>query len=315
MNFLVIGAGGIGAYYGARLLAAGHAVTFVARGAHGDALRANGLRVEHPQFQWQGRVDVRTLETLGDIDPMSVDAVLVCVKAMATAEVARALAGWAGEVPVVVASLQNGVDNEAELAAALGPGRVLGGLARRIGGHVVAPGHVQATGIAEVILGPWPNNGAAGDPALASCSTAIVAALAAAGLPATGTDAIDRELWRKLILNNGMNPLSALVRYDTRRITNDPHLGPVARAMMRETALAAAGDGVTITQAEADEMFELIRHFDPIKTSMLIDLEAGRALEIDAIPGAVLRRARRLGIAVPYTETVHALLTATVGGG
>lgn len=309
MRLVIIGAGGIGGYYGARLQHAGNPITLVARGEHLAALRARGLSVEHPQFRFNEAVHACALEELaGCVAPGEVDAVLVCVKATATSTVAAALARWIGPVPAAVVSLQNGVDNEAELAAVLGAARVIGGLTRRIGGHVVAPGRIEATGPAQGILGPWPRTAQAGACAVKTAAR-LAAAFDAAGLPTTVSDDISRELWKKLVINNGMNPLSALVRRDTRTIAHDRLLAPLVHALMQETARAAAADGVHLGDADVAEMFELIRTFDAIKTSMLVDLEHGRPLEVEAIAGAVLRRAAVLKIPVPHTRMVHALLS------
>lgn len=307
MRLVVVGAGGIGGYYGARLQAAGHAVTFVARGAHLEAMRRNGLTVEHPDFAFHAAVDACDLGAVAARAPGDTDAVLLCVKSMATAQIAQRLATWLGAREVPVLSLQNGVDNEIQLAAALGPERVLGGIARRIGGHVVAPGRIEATGRAEVILGPWPRRTEAPS-SLDSQARALAETFAGAGIPTEVSEDIRRELWRKLLLNNALNPLSAIVRRDTRTLSHERLLAPVVAAMMRETARAAAADGVALGEADVEEMLALIRSFDPIKTSMLVDLEHGRALELDAIAGAVLDRAARLGFEAPYTRAAYAIL-------
>jgi 2-dehydropantoate 2-reductase len=124
---------------------------------------------------------------------------------------------------------------------------------------------------------------------------------------------IRRELWRKLVINNGVNPLSALTGLDTHTLSHYPRFGPLVHQLIQEAANVAAADDELLTGQDADEMFELIRTFDPIKTSMLVDLEKGRQLEVDAISGAVIRRGKQLGMTVPYTETVYALLKHQLG--
>ena len=126
-----------------------------------QALAQNGLRLEHPTHGYEGAVPTCEVTALTPAQLADTDWVLVCVKATATRSVASSLAAAlsslpAGEGPLVL-SLQNGVDNEAVLAATLGAERVLGGLTRRIGAHIVNPGHVRATGPCETILGHWPN--------------------------------------------------------------------------------------------------------------------------------------------------------------
>ncbi|EIJ36700.1 ketopantoate reductase family protein [Thiothrix nivea] len=313
----VIGAGGIGCYYGARLLTQGHDVWFVARGAHLRALQATGLSLSHPDFNFNGKVEACSLnELLAQQQPADLDALLICTKATATQEVAALLHDWftrtGQKVPVI--SLQNGIDNEPQLADMLGADCVIGGLAVRIGGHITCPGVVEATGVAQVIMGTWPHAGSVADQCFGELLPPLVEAFNQAGIPTRQVTDIRRELWRKLLINNGVNPLSALTGLDTRTLSNHPQFGSIVHQLMLEAASVARADDEPLTTQDADEMYELIRAFDPIKTSMLVDLEKGRQLEVDAISGAVIRRARQLGLAVPYTETVHALLKHQLEG-
>lgn len=305
MHFVIIGTGGIGGYYGTRLQAHGERVTFIARGSHLEALQTKGLQVDHPDWRFNGPVKACSLEELlTDCSPDEVDVILLCVKAIDTETIARRLAAWLREAPTPVLSLQNGVDNEAVLAAHLGAERVLGGLAVRIGSHLVGPGHIDAVGPGQVILGPWPT--------ASSDSTELPGRLEAlfnhAGIPTRTTDNIRLELWRKLIINNGVNPLSALTGLDTGAIMRDPGLSRIVYGLMAEATAAAAADEVTLTEADCREMYDLIRHFDPIKTSMLVDFEHNRPLELEDICGAVLSRSRQLQREVPYTFTIYHLL-------
>ena len=128
MHFAVIGTGGIGGYYGARLQAHGQLVTFIARGAHLQALQTGGLRVNHPEWRFDAPVRACSLEQFFQSSLTSeVDLIILCVKAIDTQAIARQLADGLGESSAPVLSLQNGVDNEAVLARHLGreagPGR------------------------------------------------------------------------------------------------------------------------------------------------------------------------------------------------
>lgn len=306
-NVLIVGAGGIGGYYAARLAEAGHGVVLTARGDHLKALRAEGLTVDY-----EGRVFRHSLpacsheELVRDYRPDDFDLVVVALKSTATGAVMAELADWlcAGSVPVL--SLQNGVDNEPIIADVVGEGRVLGGLAVRIGGHTIEPGKVFAEGAAQIVMGAWPKQGL-GDarvPLLERLKTAFTGA----GIPTTVVDDIRYELWRKLVINNGVNPLSALTRLDTRSLTHHPEFRMSVYSMMAETVEASKADGVYLTQEDLDEMFALIRSFNAIKTSMLVDVEKGRPLELDSISGAVLRRSKQLGVDAPVTTLVTALL-------
>jgi len=303
----MIGAGGIGGYYAAKLAQAGHNVVLTARGEHLEALQANGLVVDYegtishhdlPAF------DHQTLMKSHRADDF--DLIAITLKSTATEPVMVELSPWlqAGSTPVL--SLQNGVDNEQRIAQEVGEQRVLGGLAVRIGGHITEPGKVYAEGVAQIVMGAWPVQ-ARNDPRTDLLSR-LEQAFTEAGIPTRVTDDIHYELWRKLVINNDVNPLSALTYLDTYKLTHHPEFGKMVYGMMAETVQASKADGVNLTERDLDEMFDLISSFNAIKTSMLVDQEKGRPLELDSISGAVLRRCQSLGIEAPYTHTVHALL-------
>jgi 2-dehydropantoate 2-reductase len=307
VHFVVIGTGGIGGYYGARLQAHGQRVIFIARGIHLEALQTGGLRVNHLAFQFDAAVEAYTLEHYFQTSLMhEADLIIVCVKAIGTEAVAGLLSKGLGKLSVPVLSLQNGVDNETILANHLGVERVLGGLAVRIGSHVTAPGVVDAAGPAQVVLGQWPEAGAGF--IWAELLRRLDAVFNQAGIPTRVTDNIQLELWRKLVVNNGVNPLSALTGLDTGALTRDPGLSKIVHGLMAEAAAAAAADGIALSEADCREMFELVRNLDPIKTSMLVDLEHNRPLELEEICGAVLARSARLKREAPYTFAIYQLL-------
>jgi 2-dehydropantoate 2-reductase len=308
LRLLIVGAGGIGGYYAARLLNAGHEVVLTARGAHLAALEEQGLTVQYGDEVWS--FPVQSMDhsaVVARFRPDDFDVVLVTLKSTATEAMLAELGPWLyhGKVPVL--SLQNGVDNEPALASLLGEHRVLGGLAVRIGGHIVQPGVVQAEGPAQIVMGEWPM--AVGSDRRGQLLQQLQEDFEAAGIPTTVSDNIRYELWRKLVINNGVNPLSALTGLDTRSLTHHPEFRKIVHGMMAETVAASKADDVNLGPEDLAEMFDLISNFNAIKTSMLVDKEKGRPLELDSIAGAVLRRCERLGIEAPYTMTVNALLT------
>lgn len=309
MRFLFIGAGGIGAYYGARLVTAGHDVCFVARGDHLEAIRRDGLCVRHPEFLFQQRVDVVDQEQLiTNRHAADFDLIVLTLKSVGTKQLMRSLEPWLGQSDVPLLSLQNGVNNEWIIESIIGTERTVGGLAVRIGGHIIEPGVIEATGVAQVVMGAWKN--AAANAPLQARLEPLAALLREAGIPVELSADIQRELWRKLLINNGVNPLSALTRRDTRSLTADPVLTRTVYQLMEEAALAASADGVVLERSDIDEMYQLICRFDAIKTSMLVDLEKGRPLELDAISGAVIERCERLGKEAPLTALIGSLLRA-----
>ncbi len=310
MRIAMIGAGGVGAFYGARWQQGGNTVIFVARGKHLEALQTRGMRITHPEFDFNDSVQAIELKRLCQDSPERFDLIALAVKSAATREVGEQLAHWfhTHGIRVPVISLQNGVDNEQVLADLLGPECVIGGIALRIGTHVEAPGRISATGPGQLVTGLWPNRDQALAGPAAQVFPELVRMAEGAATPVIQSDDIRRELWRKLVINNGVNPMSALTGWDTGRLSHTEETAAIIRRLMRETASVARADGVILGEADVDDMFRLIYELEPIKTSMLVDREQGRPLELDAICGAVIRRGQALGEDVPATEMMNGLL-------
>ena len=309
LRLLFVGAGGVGAYYAARLIMGGNSVVLTARGGHLEAMKTRGLRVEHDQFSFKQpvcAVDQAALQRQYQCDDF--DVLVLCLKSQDTASWLDSNSVWlaAGATPVL--SLQNGVENEAVLSRVLGVNRVVGGLAVRIGAHIVSPGCIEAQGLCQIVLGAWPNSVV--NEGLQGIVKRLADTFNASGIPTRAAVDIRHELWKKLLVNNGVNPLSALTRKDTGFLTKHPHYRQVVYAAIQEVAAVSGADDVVLSQSDVDEMFKLICEFDPIKTSMLVDLEKGRPLELDAISGSVLRRAERLGIDTPVTALIHSMLSS-----
>ncbi|MFK8068522.1 MAG: ketopantoate reductase family protein [Gammaproteobacteria bacterium] len=318
MNIVILGCGGIGCYFGARLLQARHQVTFIGRGDHLAAIKKHGLKVDHPDFSFNQGVDAVSIDQwVSEFDPEIVDVVLLSVKAMVTTEVAELCARWINssrKKPFFV-SLQNGVDNEINLVKNLGEDKVIGGLTRRIGANIELPGMISATGPAETIIGFWPNSDHLDNSDSVNDSdrgkvfvTKLQAVFNEAGIPTEQSEDIRLQLWKKLVINNGVNALAALLQKKTGAILKDKALADLVMKMMQETAIAAKCDDVILSSEDIQEMYDLICTFDSIKPSMLIDRERGRPLEINEICGAVIERSEKLGVDAPYTRSISTLL-------
>jgi len=310
MNILILGAGGVGSYFGAHLLQAGHDVAFVARGAHLEALQIQGLHVNHPNFEFAGKIKAFDLQNLAETDAASFDLIILSTKSIATREIAIHLALWLRDQmkPPYILSLQNGVENEAILCDYFAEEYIIGGLTRKIGAHVVAPAHIEAIGSAETILGMM-HSTMENERFLEALSIVFKEA----HIPTQTTHDIKQELWKKLIINNGVNALCALLHVKTGVLFEKSSLSEVVYGLMQETAHAARSLHVKISQEDVDAMFELIKQFDSIKPSMLVDLEQGRALEVEEICGVVIRALHQIGVDAPYTKTIKALLEFNVG--
>lgn len=310
MRVLIVGCGAIGSYYACKLSHAGIHVTVTARHAHLEAIQTNGLHVQHDGQSFHAALPAYDHDyLLQHHQADDFDVIILALKSNLTEHFIEQFRRWLSVAKVPVLSVQNGVDNEIMLAAVLGEVRVWGGLAVKIGGEVMSPGNAVTTGIAKLIIGPWPTAATSPIPGL---MTQFQRALQRVNVPCEIADNIQRELWKKLIINNGVNPLSALTGLDTRTLTNTPKFSNRVYLAMRETVQAARFDNVELQQQELDDMFELIKHFNAIKTSMLIDREKGRPLEVEAIVGAVVKRCDKLGVDAPVNQALYKALEAYI---
>ncbi len=312
MRFTVIGAGGIGCYYAARLINAGEQVTLISRGPHLQAMCEKGLIVKHLELQFDKTVNALDLDNwLQTTTPDQVDVIIICLKAMQTCDLAKLLKPWLQQTnvdkPPFILSLQNGVDNEKQLKAAMPEQLILGGIARRIGAHIIKPGVVEAVGPAQVILGLWPNHQTLESTCLIQIEQ-LAERFNEASIPTEVSKDIYKELWRKLIINNGVNPLCALLEIETGEATRRSDLRALIRGAMNEAALAAKANDVDLTNNDIDDMLQLISTFDSIKPSMLVDREKGKQLEVEEICGVVIRGCESLGKDAPYNRCISTLL-------
>jgi 2-dehydropantoate 2-reductase len=302
----VVGAGAIGLTLAAGLAPAHDVVVLVRRGEVAAAIARDGVTVIAPgDIAPDGEVapGVETRVALGaSADPRALadrEAVIVAVKSHATR---AALAPLRGVLPphALVVSVQNGLDNDLAAREALPGARFVSGSTTQ-GAIALGPGRVRPIGRGVTTF--------ARDDRAAPTSDDLAAAFAAAGLEARVVDDATPLLWRKLVVNAAINPLGALARRTNGEVVSDPDLAPLARALAAEAAAVAASEGVALGDPWA--LVEAAgRTTAANRNSMLQDLDAGRPTEIDAIAGALLRRAAERGIAVPLTETMARLVRA-----
>jgi 2-dehydropantoate 2-reductase len=314
MKVAVVGAGAIGAYVGAALSRAGTNVTLVARGEHGNAMRAHGVRVhsEHGDFTAHPAV-TDDLTTIGPVD-----AVILTLKAHQIGAIAATLPSLFHDDTTVI-SIQNGlpwwyfqrlagpydgmtlesIDPGGRIAAAIASERVIGSVAYAAS-ELEAPGVVRHIGVTRFLLGEP-------DRTASARLTTIASAFESAGLDTPISNDIRAEIWLKLLGNTSFNPISALTRATLVDMANDPLVAELAREMMTESVAILTQLGVTLA-ATVDERIDRARRVGPHKTSMLQDLEAGRPMEIDALLGSIVELGARLDIPTPATGHVYALL-------
>ncbi|MEQ3658275.1 MAG: 2-dehydropantoate 2-reductase [Glaciecola sp.] len=311
MNILILGCGAIGGFYASRLQKSCNSITVTARGQHLRAIQQNGLKVTHDGEESVNYVDaINHQELTNNFQSNQFDLVIISLKANQLLNVITELGSWLKLSQCPILSLQNGVDSEAVLADTFGENRVWGGMAIKIGGEVVEPGEIISTGIAKITFGPWPV--VKSGQQMPSQLTNFAKCLALANIPFELTSDIRLELWKKLVINNGVNPLSAITGLNTFELTHDPSYVVMIQNAMQETVEAARYDGVELTQQDVDNLFDLIKNFSAIKTSMLIDKEKGREIELDAIVGAVIKRCQKQGIPAPQNQEFSRNLTESV---
>lgn len=296
MRIAVVGVGGVGGYFGAVLVRAGHDVTFIARGETLAALRARPLIVHDVSGDFEAAV--RATDRPAGVGP--VDLILLAVKAYDLDEAARAARPMVGPESAVLA-IQNGVDHGERVAAVLGRDVTLAGVTFVVA-HREAAGVVRRTDPAQRIdfapLSP---------PGRARAERAAVA-LRDAGVDARVVDDLPSTLWRKLALVDVTSTLGSLTRAPLGVWLS----APASRALMlrtaREVEAVAVAEGLPL-RGVAEETIAVLDGVEPsLEPSMLVDLRNGRPLEIDAIQGAVGRHGRAVGVATPVNDIAYAAL-------
>jgi 2-dehydropantoate 2-reductase len=304
MRVTVMGSGGTGGYFGGLLARAGEDVTFVARGAHLEAIRANGLAV-HSRLIGDFRVSGRATDDPGEMGPA--DLVLFCVKAYDT-ESAAARLGRAVGKDTVILPVQNGIDSAERIARVVGPGHVVGGLAG-VSSVVAAPGVIEhRAGPGIIQLGEL-------DGRPSARAQRIVDVLQRAGVKAQLRADIQVALWEKFVLICGLSGLTALTRLPLGSVLACPETRMLLRQVMEETEAVGRAGGVPLPDGVAERMLKFFEGSSPaIRGSLYYDLEAGRRLEIETLNGTVVRLGRERGIPTPANFSVYATLKPHADG-
>ena len=301
MRFAVFGTGGIGGYFGGRLARAGEEVAFVARGAHLDALRAHGLRVESVRGDFT--VDpVTATDDPATIGP--VDVVLVAVKTWQLDDVARAMAPLLGPDTLVV-PFQNGVEASDQLAAAVGRERVLLGTAR-IFSFIDGPGRIRHLGgPAALAFGEMDGGSSARVERLRTV-------MERAGIVVDRPADMRVELWEKLLFVASLGGVGSVARVPVGGLRSVPETRALLRQAMEEVAAVARARGVPVSAGSVDRALGFVdAQTAEATTSLQRDLAAGRRSELDAWSGAVVRLGAAAGVATPAHQFMYAALLPT----
>jgi 2-dehydropantoate 2-reductase len=294
MKILIFGSGGVGGYYGARLQQAGHEVSFVARGAHAAAMRSKGLRVQ--SAAGDVHLQVRVLET-----PEPADLILLAVKLWDTESAAKAIAKVVNARTAVV-SLQNGIDKDEVLAAAVGAEKVVGGVAH-ISAVIAQPGVIAHTGkLARVTIGELKGG-------TSERVERIATAFKESGVEVKVSEDMRRATWEKFCFLTAFSGLTSLTRKPIGRIRENAVTRALLMDALHEAAAVARAEGAQL--AETFEQQTLVQ-FDSLAPNMMSsmsqDLLRGGPLELPWLSGAVVRRAAKHGIAVPSHRAIQAAL-------
>jgi 2-dehydropantoate 2-reductase len=300
LRIAIVGSGAIGSYYGGKLAAAGSDVHFLIRGDL-ETTRRRGLHIHGPGEKVT-LVKVQCYNSTAEIGPC--DLVLVALKTTANQVLVDLVPPLLHERTMLL-TLQNGLGNEEFLAEHFGAERVLGGLCF-IGLRRISRIEIQRYQYGDIMLGEYR---CAAQPR----SHEVAAEFRRAGITCSVTDDLLLERWRKLVWNIPFNGLSILAGgLDTAAIRGNETLRDAALVLMEEVVAAANACGHALGRDAVDEQMRRTATMGSYKPSTLLDWEAGRDLEIEAIWGEPLRRARAAGAQTPRLEIVYALLKALV---
>lgn len=307
MKFGILGSGAVGGYYGAKLARAGHDVTFVARGAHLEAIRARGLEIRSPllgDFTVHAPAEADTRR----IGP--VDVVILATKAYDNESALPSIAPLLGAATTIL-PLQNGVDSTTELAACYGEAPIIGGVTY-IATALAAPGVIEQTGtyrriVFGEVFGELPRT--------SERVRAIHEALSGADIQSEAVGDGRVPIWEKFIFLVSLAGFTGAARLPIGPLWSDPFIRTMFLEGSREIERVARAEGVPVA---ADVVDRIATYVDAIpgsmRSSLLIDLAQGKRIEVEQLHGSVVRRAERAGVAVPIMSTLYAVLKPWTAG-
>jgi 2-dehydropantoate 2-reductase len=295
----VIGTGALGGFYGARLQRAGCEAHFLLRSDY-DHVARHGLICESKDGDFTLPA-VKAYRDARDLPPC--DVVLVALKTTHN-NLLPDLLPPAVKPDGVVVMMQNGLGQEEIAAGIVGAGRVMGGLAF-LCSNKVGPGHIRHLDYGLVALGEFSRRG------ITDRMRAVAGDFQRAGIPVDLEDDLRVARWKKLVWNIPYNGLSVLLNATTKELMDNPATRSRCEALMHEVVAAANGCGVPLSAEIVNVMLERTAKMTPYRTSMKIDFDEGRPMEVEAIFGNPLRAAQAAGVATPELERVYLSLKAS----
>lgn len=312
MKIAIIGAGAIGAFIGAMLTRAGEDVTLIARGAHLNAMRTNGLRVRGAIGDFL--VQPKVTDDLAAVS--GCDVAILAVKAHSLTEIAPTLGPYLGPTTSVICA-QNGIpwwyfyghggEFEGLELESVDPGGVVArhiGFERAIGCVIYCSTIIQEPGVVEHLEGTRFSIGEPNRTRSERCR-AIADSFIKSGMRCPIRSDIREDIWVKLLGSVAYNPISALTRGTLIDIVSNPETRQLAYNIMLESETLAEKFGIKIVITK-EQRLEGARNVGPHKTSMLQDLEAGRPMEVEAIVGSLVELSEKLKVPMPNTQAVYA---------
>ena len=304
MRIAVLGAGGVGGYFGGRLAASGSDVSFVARGAHLAAIRRDGLRITSPLGDLTLK-DAKVVDDLAKLGP--VDLVMVAVKLWDTETIAASLKPLV-EQGVAVISFQNGVQKDEILRKHLPASAVLGGVGY-IAAVISEPGVIAHNGqMQRLVFGEY-------DGTRSARVQTLFEACQKAGIDAVVSDAIERSIWEKFVFLVGLSATTASTRKAIGPIRENPQTRAFLLGLMREVVAVGRAKGVPLREDFAEDRLAFADTLPPdMKASMCHDLERGNRLELPWLSGGVARLGDELGVPTPLNHAVADVLVLHEAG-
>ena len=293
LRVVVVGAGGLGGYFGALLHRAGLEVCLVARGSHLEALRDGGLQVS--ELGGVSRFDVEAVSSVQEAG--RADVALVTVKAHSLPDVLPGVLDLARGGAVII-PLLNGVEAASDLEAAGVPGERLGPGVAYVTAFLTAPGRVERQGAhGRIVLG------LPADEAAAETARAFARALELGGIEVTFSEEIEVEVWCKMLVVCALTACCALTRSPIGPVRELPTGRAVMEAAVREGAAVARAGGTPISGAHEEAALGVLDGFPyDFHPSLIHDLRQGRPTEVDALNGALSRLGRELGVETPVHD-------------
>jgi 2-dehydropantoate 2-reductase len=296
-RILVVGTGAIGGFYGGKLAQAGASVSTLCRSDY-ELVKSKGITVTSTLGDFHFTPE-KVIRNLGEYGPPPYY-ILVGLKVLPEIDTAKIIKEVVGPETAIVL-LQNGVEIEEPVARAFPDNEIISGLAF-ICATRTSPGHIDHTDFGRLVIGRFP----AGKSARAE---ELAALFNDSGVVCEVSEDVVTARWRKLVWNAPFNPISVLGGgADTKTMVENPESLELARKVMEEVCLIAAASGHPLPEEVVQQNIDGTRIMAPYKSSMLVDFEAARPMEIEAILGNGLRVAKRHGVSAPHMESLYGLL-------